>query len=44
MKDNKKGFYKYVSDNRKVRACVGPFLNGGQIMRKRLKYSTPFLP
>ena len=29
VKGNKKGFYKYLSNKRKIRERVGPLLNGG---------------
>ncbi|KAK4830650.1 LOW QUALITY PROTEIN: hypothetical protein QYF61_012493 [Mycteria americana] len=45
-KNNKKGFYRYVSQKRKVKESVSPWMNktGKQvIMNKRLRYSTTSL-
>jgi len=40
-KNNKKGFYRYVSRKMKVKERVPSLMNK---TRRRLRYSTPFLP
>lgn len=45
VKGNKKGFYKYTGNKRKIRETEGPWLSGAWDLGtwKRLRYSIPFL-
>jgi len=43
-KDNKKGFYRYVSQKRKVKESMNKNADLYHQTRRRLRYSTTFLP